>query len=292
MAENPRELLERYGLRPRRSLGQNFLVAPQIPERIAAGAEVGPEDTVLEVGAGVGTLTVALAARAGRVIAVETDGQLLDVLRDVFGAAPTVELVHGDMLTLDPAALLGVAPPGAAPALWGPRLEHYLVVANLPYYITAAVIRHLLEATVRPARLVVTVQREVAERMVAAPGELSLLGVSVQFYGKPRILFSLKRGAFFPAPAVDSAVVRLDLYETPPVTDCAVPLFFQVVRAGFAQKRKQLHNSLAATLALSPAAVSAALAAVEVDPTLRAETLSLEMWGRVARALAPLLNSA
>lgn len=289
MAENPRRLLERYGLHPRRSLGQNFLIAPHAPEKIASGAEIGPEDTVLEIGAGVGTLTVALAARAGRVLAVETDGQLLDVLRDLFDATSNVELVHGDILTLDPAALLKVSAP-PSPALWGARLDHYLVVANLPYYITAAVLRHLLEASVRPARLIVTVQREVAERMVAAPGDLSLLGVSVQFYGKPQILFHLKRGAFYPAPAVDSAVVRLDLYATPPVGDCDVALFFRVVSAGFAQRRKQLHNSLAATLALPSSAVSAALLSAEIDPAIRAEQLPIEAWGRVTRALLPLLS--
>ncbi len=290
MSENPRRLLERYGLHPRRSLGQNFLVAPHAPEKIAAGAEIGPGDTVLEIGAGVGTLTAALAIHAQRVIAVETDGQLFDVLRDLFGASSNIELVHGDILTLDPAILLHVAGLTAPQPLWGLRLEHYLVVANLPYYITAAVVRHILEASVRPARLIVTVQREVAERMVAAPGEMSLLSVSVQFYGKPRILFSLKRGSFHPAPAVDSAVVRVDLYEAPPVADCDVALFFRVVSAGFAQRRKQLHNSLAAVLALPSTAVSAALSAAGIDPALRAETLSIQAWGQVVHAMAPLLG--
>lgn len=294
MVENPRRLLERYGLRPRRSLGQNFLVTPQVPERIAAGADVGPEDTVLEIGAGVGTLTTALAARAGRVIAVETDGQLVDVLRDVLGALPNLEIVHGDILTLDPAALLDAPLPAAALALplWGPRLEHYLVVANLPYYITAAVMRHLLEASLRPARLVVTVQREVAERMTAQPGDLSLLGVSVQFYGKPRILFHLKRGAFYPPPAVESSVVRVDLYDALPVSIPDVASFFRVVSAGFAQRRKQLHNSLAAILQLPSGDVCAALIAAGIDPALRAEALSIEAWGQVVRAIAPLLEVA
>lgn len=293
MVENPRRLLERYGLHPRRSLGQNFLVAPQAPERIAAGAEVGPEDTVLEIGAGVGTLTAALTARAGRVVAVETDGQLVDVLRDVLGATPNLEIIHGDILTLDPTPLVA-ASPQTAPLLplWGRRLEHYLVVANLPYYITAAVMRHLLEAAVRPARLVVTVQREVAERMTAQPGDLSLLGVSVQFYGKPRILFHLKPGAFHPPPAVDSAVVRVDLYDAPPVPVSDVALFFRVVSAGFAQRRKQLRNTLAATLQLAPMEVAAALTAANIDPVLRAEMLSVVQWGLVTNALAPLLEAS
>lgn len=291
MVENPRRLLERYGLHPRRSLGQNFLIAPHVPEKIAASADIAPSDTVVEIGAGVGTLTAALAALAGRVIAVETDSNLLDVLRDEFGSASNVELVHGDILAVDPAALLDVPVPQAAPPLWGSRLDHYLVVANLPYYITAAVLRHILEASVRPKRLIVTVQREVAERMVAVPGDMSLLSVSVQFYGQPRILFRLKRGSFYPAPAVDSAVVRLDVYDTSPVESCDVAMFFRVVSAGFAQKRKQLHNSLAATLALPTAVVNSALEVAGVDPSLRAQSLSINAWGRVVCALTPYINS-
>ena len=288
-AEDPRRLLKRYDLQPRRSLGQNFLVHQTAPARIVAGAEVGPDDTVIEVGAGLGTLTAELAAQAGRVIAVETDPHFVAALQDMLGTQENVELVHGDILTLDPAALLAVSPPPHQP-LWGSRLENYVVVANLPYYyITGAVIRHILEASVRPARMVVTVQREVAQRIVAVPGKMSLLAVSVQFYGRPRVLLRLKRGAFYPVPAVESAVLRLDLYVAPPVNVPDVALFFRVVRAGFAQRRKQLRNTLSATLQLSPPEVAAALTAVDVAPTRRAETLSLAEWGRVVGALQPLL---
>ena len=287
-AADPRRLLKRYNLRPRRSLGQNFLVNQAAPAQIVAGAEVGPDDAVLEVGAGLGTLTAELAAQAGRVIAVETDPHLVAALRDMLGTQGNVEIVHGDILTLDPASLLAVSPP-PHPSLWGSRLENYMVVANLPYYITGAVIRHILEAPVRPARMVVTVQREVAQRIVAVPGKMSLLAVSVQFYGRPRVLLRLKRGAFYPVPAVESAVLRLDLYESPPVDAPDVAFFFRVVRAGFAQRRKQLRNTLSATLQLSPPEVAAALTAVDVASTRRAETLSLEEWGRVAGALQPLL---
>ncbi|MFP4343297.1 MAG: 16S rRNA (adenine(1518)-N(6)/adenine(1519)-N(6))-dimethyltransferase RsmA [Anaerolineales bacterium] len=288
MVENPRDLLSRYDLSPRRSLGQNFLVDPRAPRRIAAGADVGPEDIVLEVGAGVGTLTEALAERAARVLAVETDPALVEALEDLYRERARVEVIPGDILELDPAALLGVEPPEQRP-LWGARLEHYLVVANLPYYITAAVMRHLLEAAVRPARMVVTVQKEVAQRIVAADGKMSLLAVGVHFYGKPRTLFRLKRGAFYPVPKVESAVLRLDLYEEPPVEVDDVATFFDVVRAGFAQRRKQLKNTLAATLHLDSNAVAEAMESHGVPPTRRAETLSLEEWARVVRALEPLL---
>ncbi|HOT91622.1 MAG TPA: 16S rRNA (adenine(1518)-N(6)/adenine(1519)-N(6))-dimethyltransferase RsmA [Anaerolineae bacterium] len=285
MTNDPRALLRHYGLAPRKSLGQNFLVDPAAPARIAALAELTPADTVIEVGAGLGTLTAALAARAGRVIAVETDPHLVAILHQELAAFDNVTIVHGDILDLDPAALLNV-PPAPLMPLWGTRLPHYHVVANLPYYITAAVLRHLLEATVRPAGMVVTVQREVAERMIAVPDEMSVLAVSVQFYGKPRIGLRLKRGAFFPPPDVESAVVRLDLYATPPIPVTDVAHFFRVVRAGFAQRRKQLRNTLAATLALPVTDVVAALERVGVDATRRAETLTLEEWGQVAGALS------
>jgi len=285
MTDDPRALLRQYGLSPRKSLGQNFLVDPAAPARIAAQAKLTRDDTVLEVGAGLGTLTAALADHAGRVIAVETDPHLVAILHQELAAFDNVAIVHGDILDLDPAALLDVTPAPPMP-LWGTYLPHYHVVANLPYYITAAVIRRLLEAAVRPARMVVTVQREVAERMVAVPSAMSVLAVSVQFYGQPRIAMRLKRGVFFPAPDVESAVVCIDLHETPPVPVTDVATFFRVVRAGFAQRRKQLRNTLAVGLRLPPEDVVATLASVSVDATRRAETLTLEEWGRVTRALS------
>jgi len=290
--EDPRALLHRYNLRPRKSLGQNFLVDPSAPARIVQGAEVGPADTVLEVGAGLGTMTAELVARAARVIAVETDPNLIAVLNDELGEKQNLTIVHGDILALDPLALLAVehtkAQPDAEPTrpLWGKWLPHYCVVANLPYYITAASIRHLLEARVRPSRIVITIQREVAKRIVASTGKMSLLSVGVQFYAKPKILFKLKRGAFYPAPKVESAVMRLDLYKDPLVEVEDIAGFFRVVRAGFSQRRKQLRNTLSSVLGLAATEVEDALLIVDVDPTRRAETLSLVEWGRVVNALA------
>ena len=288
--DNPRELLRRYGLSPRKALGQNFLVSPSTPTRIVEQAALTADDTVLEVGAGLGTLTVELAARSQRVIAVETDPHLMRVLQQELVPYPNVTLVHGDILELDPATLLDVTPPPAM-LLWGVRLEHYHVVANLPYYITAAVTRHLLEAPVRPAQMVITVQREVAQRMTAAPNKMSMLAVSIQFYGKPKLCLRLKRGVFFPPPRVESAVVRLDLYAEPPFPVDNVPRFFQVARAGFAQRRKQLRNTLAASLHLRPADVADVLTSVNVASTRRAETLELAEWGVVVEALGPLLDA-
>ncbi|MGC9468199.1 MAG: 16S rRNA (adenine(1518)-N(6)/adenine(1519)-N(6))-dimethyltransferase RsmA [Anaerolineae bacterium] len=290
--DDPRTILHRYDLWPRKSLGQNFLVDPTAPARIAACADLGPEDTVLEVGAGVGALTAALAARAGRVIAVETDPQLVEVLHEELGGLDNVEIVHGDIMELKPSVLLGIdtlSDEDRGIPLWGPRLPHYRVVSNLPYYITNAVVRHLLEADVRPAQMVLTVQREVAQRMAAKPGDMSLLSVSVQLYGDVRRCLRLGRGAFHPVPNVDSAVVRIDVYEDLPISVGDVGLFFEIARAGFAQRRKQLRNSLSSTLQLDPNRVEAALEAQGIDHRRRAETLSIEAWGKVYAGLAPLM---
>jgi 16S rRNA (adenine1518-N6/adenine1519-N6)-dimethyltransferase len=270
-----RELLKQRNLQPSKGLGQNFLVDQAVLAKIVAAAELTPSDVVLEIGAGVGTMTERLAHAAGRVVAVELDQRLIPVLQSVLAGFDNVTLVQGDILALDPAALVSACG------------SQYKVVANLPYYITSAVLRHLLEAPLKPQRVVITVQREVAERIVAGPGEMSLLAVSVQFYGQPQLLFGVKPGSFYPSPEVQSAVVRVDLYDAPPVPvgEGGADALFRVVRAGFSQRRKQLRNTLAAGLRRSPDEVAAKLQAAGVDPHRRAQTLSLEEWGRVARAL-------
>jgi 16S rRNA (adenine1518-N6/adenine1519-N6)-dimethyltransferase len=157
----------------------------------------------------------------------------------------------------------------------------YLVVANIPYYITSAVIRHLLEARTRPRRLVLTVQREVAQRITAVPGEMSLLALSVQLYGQPQVVAYIPASAFYPSPKVDSAVIRTDLFPAPRIPDASIPTFFRLAKSGFSQKRKTLRNSLSAGLACPPAEAEQLLHAAGIDPQRRAETLSLEEWGRV-----------
>lgn len=264
-----REILHRYSLEPRRELGQHFLVDAGALARIVAAAALTADDAVLEIGAGVGNLTRWLAASAGRVVAVEIDRRFLPVLEAELADRPNVRLVTGDILALDPSELMEEGP--------------YKVVANLPYAITSAVLRHLLEARVPPQRMVVTVQREVAERIVARSGRMSLLAVSVQFYGRPQLLFRLRPGAFYPPPEVDSAVLRIDRYPRPPVEVTDVDGFFRVVRAGFSQPRKQLINSLAHGLGISPEELADALRWAGIDPRLRAERLGLEDWARLAR---------
>ena len=269
---NVPDLLRRYGLRPDKSLGQNFLIDEAALLRVvdAAGIEAG--DEVLEIGPGLGGLTRHLAGRARQVVAVELDGDLLPPLREVLASYPNVRLVHGDILALDPAEWM--TSPG------------YLVVANIPYYITSALIRHLLEARTRPRRLVLTVQREVAERITAAPGEMSLLALSVQLYGQPRVVAHIPAGAFYPAPKVDSAIIRTDLYPAPLIPDAHIPGFFRLAKAGFSQKRKTLRNALSAGLACEPAQAEQLLRAAGIDPQRRAETLSLEEWGQLVTVYA------
>ncbi len=266
-----RQILRRYGLEPRHELGQHFLVDAGALARIVAAAELTADDAVLEIGAGVGNLTRWLAASAGRVVAVEIDRRFLPVLEAELADCSNVRLVAGDILSLDPSDLMG-----------GP----YKVVANLPYAITSAVLRHLLEARLPPERMVVTVQREVAERIVARGGRMSLLAVSVQFYGRPQLLFRLRPGAFSPPPEVESAVVRIDRHSRPPVEVADVDGFFQVVRAGFSQPRKQLVNSLAHGLGISSGEAADALRRAGIDPRIRAERLGLEDWARLTRELS------
>jgi 16S rRNA (adenine1518-N6/adenine1519-N6)-dimethyltransferase len=265
-------LLEKMDILPKKSLGQNFLQDPNALEKIANSAHIAPTDTVLEIGAGTGALTIKLAQRAAQVIAVEIDERLLPVLHSQLRDFPNVRVYHADILQVDLDALLGTRP--------------YLVVANLPYYITSKILRHLFEARNKARRLILTVQQEVAERLVAAPGEMSLLSVSAQFYGKPQIVARLSPSAFYPRPEVSSAVVRIDLYAQPPVDVPDEEVFFHVVSAGFAQKRKQLKNSLSSGLAISQAAATDLLVRAGVDPMRRAETLTLEEWAAITRLFA------
>jgi 16S rRNA (adenine1518-N6/adenine1519-N6)-dimethyltransferase len=268
-------LLQRYGLHPQKSLGQNFLVDEAALLRVVEAAGIQMDQQVLEIGPGLGSLTCLLAERASRVVCVELDKKLLLPLADALQPYPNVRIVQGDILALDPSALMGGA---GQPA--------YLVVANIPYYITSALIRHLLETSFPPQSLVLTVQREVAERICAAPGEMSLLALSVQVYGSPQIVARIPAGAFYPPPKVDSAVIRVALYASPFFPKTQLPSFFRLAKAGFSQKRKTLRNALSAGMHWSTAQTGELLSAGGIDPMRRAETLSLDEWKRLVEAAA------
>jgi 16S rRNA (adenine1518-N6/adenine1519-N6)-dimethyltransferase len=266
-------LLRAHGLQPRKRLGQNFLADPVALGRVVAAADLAPGDLVVEVGAGTGTLTRLLAEQAGRVVALELDDGLVGILREELADLTNVQIHHCDVLSFSTADF--------------PH-QGFKLVGNLPYYMTSAVLRHFLERAPRPQLMVVTVQRAVAERIVARPGQMSLLAVSVQFYGRPRIVARIPAGAFYPAPKVDSAIVRIDVgggIAAMSEQGIDEARFFRVVRAGFSQKRKTLRNSLSAGLGLSKASVEALLDEAGVDARRRAETLSLEEWSGVAAAL-------
>ncbi|GAA5343312.1 MAG: 16S rRNA (adenine(1518)-N(6)/adenine(1519)-N(6)) -dimethyltransferase RsmA [Anaerolineaceae bacterium] len=263
-------LIQKYHVQPKKSLGQNFLVDPNGLNKVLQAAQLNPEDTVLEIGAGLGSLTYLLAQQAKYVVAVELDKRLIPPLTEVLAGFDNITIKQGDMLELSPDALLGAA--------------HYVVVANIPYYITSALIRHLLEADHKPTRMVLTVQQEVAERILARDGKMSLLALSVQVYGKPELKARIPAGCFYPPPEVDSAVLSIELYEEPLFPSESLDLFFKLAHAGFAQKRKTLRNTLATGMNESPAWAEKLLTAAGIDPQRRAETLSMQEWKKLVEA--------
>ena len=267
-----KRLLGRYGLRPRKALGQHFLVDRSALRRIAEAADLREDETVIEVGPGPGFLTRELLPRAGRVVAVEKDEGMAELLGGELLPHPHLVVVAADVLSIAPGELLAGGP------------NEYKVVANLPYYAAAPILRHFLEAEARPKLLVVLLQKEVAQSVVASPGGMSILSVAIQLYAVPRLVGLIPAGSFYPPPKVDSAIVRLDVREEPAVA-VEPERFFAVVRAGFSAPRKQIANSLAEGLGAQRPQVAEALVAAGVSGQRRAQTLSLEEWAALCRAL-------
>jgi 16S rRNA (adenine1518-N6/adenine1519-N6)-dimethyltransferase len=263
-------LLKRYNIYPKKSLGQNFLVDSGALHKIVVAAEITQNDQVLEIGAGLGNLTESLSAKARFVVAVELDKRLLKPLLETLSGKANVRIVSGDMLKLNPADLMD-----------GPG---YLVVANIPYYITSALIRHLLEASCKPVRLVLTVQSEVASRICATPNDMNLLALSVQVYGEPVIVGKIPAEAFYPSPNVDSAIVRVDLYPEPVIPMEQLDVFFHLAKAGFSQKRKTLRNSISAGMRLGNESTLLLLNSATIDPMRRAEALGMDEWHRMVES--------
>jgi 16S rRNA (adenine1518-N6/adenine1519-N6)-dimethyltransferase len=261
------KLLRRFDLRPSKGLGQNFLQDNHALQEIVGAAHLGPAEAVLEIGPGLGSLTRYLALSARSVTAVELDRKLFPALESVLAPYKNVRLVQGDILKLDPSELM--------------ETSGYIVVANIPYYITSAVIRHLLEAERRPSRVVLTVQKEVAERICSGAGKMSLLALSVQVYGNPVIGTTIPAEAFYPPPKVDSAVLCIEIYAQPIIPADRLEKFFKYIKAGFSQKRKTLRNALSSGLRIATVESEELLSAAGIDPQRRAETLSLEEWGEL-----------
>jgi len=263
------KLLRSHGIRPRHRLGQNFLEDEAALAEIAAAARIRPDDTVLEIGCGFGSLTRHLARSAATVIAVEVDPKLAALAAETLSSLGNVRLICGDILALSPAEI------GLAPA--------YIAAANIPYYVTSPIMRHLLESDPKPRRIVLTVQEEVADRVCAHPPHMGLLSLSVQVYGTAEIVARIPAQAFFPAPKVNSAVVRIEAYESPLIPPGLLPVFFKLAKASFLHRRKTLRNSLAAGLNLTPAEAAAMLTAADIDPQRRAQTLDLAEWEVLTR---------
>lgn len=247
---------------------------------IISTAELAPTDVILEIGPGLGVLTKELAKQVGCVFAIELDNKLAVLLEQTLASFKNVAIINEDVLKIDPGALLQeqkkrlpltVTPSG------------YKVVANLPYYITAPVLRHFLEASLKPQIMVVMVQKEVAEAIVAEPGQRSVLSISVQFYGRPEIISYVPARCFYPAPEVDSAILKVTLYSKPAVEVDDVGVFFGLVRAGYAAPRKQLANSLAQGLGLPKTETLPLLEKAKIVPQRRAETLTLNEWAQLWR---------
>jgi len=260
-------LLRRFNLQPQKSLGQNFLADHNALLKIVRDAEVSPDDHILEIGAGLGGLTRLLAVNVKAVTAVEIDKALFSALELVMQPFDNVHLVQGDILALSPEELQ--------------LSEGYQVVANIPYYITSAVIRHLLEASVKPDRMVLTMQREVAERIENRDEKMSLLSLSVQVYGEARIASHIPAECFYPKPKVDSSVLIIDVYDQPKLSGEDINSLFRLAHAAFNQKRKMLRSSLKALLGRDVELVSSVLERAGIDPSRRPESLSLEDWIRM-----------
>jgi len=261
---NVSAMMRDYGIRPKKGLGQNFLIDENFLERIAETALAGKEVEVLEIGAGMGNLTRHLAASARQVTALELDTQLIPILKKVLREHHNVRVVQGDILGTDLCDLVGAA--------------GYVVAANIPYYITSVLIRYLLESPLKPSKLVLTIQQEVAQRICARAGKLSLLALGVQVYGSPQIAFKIPAGAFYPVPNVDSAVLTVDLYPEPLIPSEKIDLFFMLAKTAFTQKRKMLHNSLAGVPGIRKGDVGALFRKADIDPERRAQTLTIEEW--------------
>ena len=286
-----KNLLNKYGARPFKDWGQNFLIDKQVLKRVIESAKLKPNDVVLEIGPGIGVLTQELAKRVKKVIAVEKDKKMCEILKDLLEGwnVRNVEIIQDDILKIEKL-----------------KIKNYKIVANLPYYIVAPVIRKFLELPeARPREMILMVQKEVAQRICAKPPEMSILAISVQFYAKPEILFSVSKNSFWPKPKVDAAVIKIVPFDwskkfvwahshfaSKRRASAFRMLFFKIVRAGFAQPRKQIVNNLSEMLAMSPSKgvklnkekVRGWLSENGIEPTQRAETLTIKDWAKLTKS--------
>lgn len=278
-----KEILDKYGFSFKKSLGQNFLIDPNVLRNIVSHADLTKDSGAIEVGPGIGALTEHLARAAGKVVSFEIDQRLLPVLEDTLSPYDNVKIVHSDILKADVPTVLAEEMPG---------IEDIMVVANLPYYVTTPILMKLLNDRLPIRGFVVMMQKEVADRISAKPGTKAYgsLSIAIQYYCTAEVAMIVPKTVFMPQPNVDSAVLRLIKHDTPPVTVIDEDFLFEVTRASFAQRRKTILNNLQNGLASGKQKKDLIVAALEVsgiEPTRRGETLSIEEFGKLADALHP-----
>lgn len=269
-------ILKKYNLWTKKSLGQNFLVNSQVLKKIVDAADLKKDDEILEVGPGLGVLSVELASRVKKVTAIELDQRVLPILRENLEPYKNVEVIHGDALKIPPPAY------------------HYKLVANIPYYITSPLLRHYLELPEksektfqRPSHIVLLIQKEVAEKICAKEGDHTILSLQVQLFGKPSIVSTVSKSSFFPQPKVDSAILKIETYTEPLISN--ITIFFKLIKAAFAQKRKTLLNSLQNRFQVSKETIIHALKQAEIDPSERPQMLSISQWEKLGNAFSILI---
>jgi len=270
-----KNLLEKRAIKPSKRLGQNFLISEQTRMELVAAADIKKNDLVLEVGAGIGTITTELAARAKHVIAVEKDKALIPILKETTKDFKNIEIIQGDILKTC------FVFPTFAKASADRHGSCFMVVGNIPYYLTAPLIRKFLESADPPRSMTLMVQKEMAQRICAKPPDMSILAISVQVYAKPHITSYVPRSSFWPAPEVDSAILKI--IPVPADSKTNLAKFFRIVKTGFSSPRKQLINNLSKGLKISRAETERVFLSANIDPKRRAETLSVEDWINLVR---------
>lgn len=272
-----KKILSEHGFTFSKSLGQNFLINPTVCPRMAEACGADCDTGVLEIGAGIGVLTAELAKRAKKVVSLELDTRLIPVLAETLGEFSNVEVLNADVLKLDLNKLIDDCFQGM----------HVAVCANLPYYITSPVIMALLESRIPVDAVTVMVQKEAAARLCAPVGsrDAGAVTVAVNYYAQAEKLFDVSAGSFMPAPKVDSSVIRLNIRKEPPVEVSDEKFFFRVIKAAFGQRRKTASNSLSAGLGIPKDKVSSAIAAAGFEPSVRAESLTMQELARLSECL-------
>lgn len=276
-----KDIRERYGFRLTKSLGQNFLTDKNIIDNIIEASNIGENDLVIEIGPGIGVITKEAAAKAGSVIAVEIDKNLIPILQETLADETNVKIINRDILKTDLTAVIEEKKKNF------PQMESVRIIGNLPYYITTPIIMKLLEDGVPADSITVMMQKEVADRIKAAPGnkERGALSVAVQYYCQVVKVTDVPKEVFVPAPKVDSTVLRLDIRKEKPVELKDDKLFFKAVKSGFAQRRKTLLNSLASGTGLGKDKIGQILEEAGIDPGRRAETLDIDEFAKIANGM-------